>query len=221
VSCPEISLHKSVNPDGGAAAYPGRDGMFCGDSWTDADGSWSWDSDSNLWVGQTSGAGDWHSGSSFTNNESLITQWEPNFFGNIQENYLKSNDDDDFFKSSLKLVGNVGYGILDDAYVYGTRNFSKSSTAMHLNRDGADPKEVLNSGMNTITTFMPTPLKAGLVPKFNVATFGSTFKGTFLTKLTPATRGTVITYSNKLITQLHTKNFISVSKSVAKKIEKE
>ncbi|OXA91081.1 RHS repeat domain-containing protein [Flavobacterium hercynium] len=153
--------------------------------------------------------------------EDLISEYKPNFFGNIKENYLKSNDNDNFLKSTLKIAGNVAYGMADDAYVYTTRNISKSSSGMHLNREGASPQEVLNSGVNTITTIFPSPLKVGLVSKFNVATFGSAFKGTFITKLAPATRGAIIRYTNKALTQINTKNFITITKAGAKKIEKQ
>lgn len=162
-----------------------------------------------------------------------IRAYEPNFFGRIQENYLNSNTNDNFLKSSLKTIGNVGYNIADDAYVYVTRNFTKTG-GMHLNRNGADPKEVLNAGLNTIMLITPTPIKGSvfgvkysappqsLVSKFNVASFGSTFKGTFLTKLEPATRGTVIVNTNKFLTFFTSRSmFITSSKSVSKKINQE
>lgn len=162
-----------------------------------------------------------------------IRAYEPNFFGRIQENYLNSNINDNFLQSSLKTLGNVGYNIADDAFVYGTRNFTKTG-GVHLNRDGADPNEVLNSGLNTIMLITPTPIKGSLfgvkysaappslVSKFNVASFGSTFKGTFLTKLAPATRGTVIVKMNQVLTFVTSRGmFVTSSKSVSKKINQE
>jgi hypothetical protein len=112
--------------------------------------------------------------------------------------------------TTFKFVGKMEYGILDDAYVYGTRNISKSSSGQHLNRDGADPKEVERAGLNTITTFFPSPVEfeSALFSRFNVATFGSRFKGSFLTRLAPATRGTVIRMTNKAINQVTAEHFI-------------
>ena len=52
-----------------------------------------------------------------------------------------------------------------------------------------------------------------------VATFGSAFKGTFLTKLKASTRGLIIKYTNKATDQIHGKFILSTTKSVGKSIK--
>ena len=108
----------------------------------------------------------------------------------------------------------------DDAYVYGTRNFTTSGSR-HLNNIGADPKEQFNSGMNTFMTFFPRPLKGMRLTgsKFNVATFGSTFKGTFLTKLKAGTRGLVIKLTNKATDLIHSKTLLNTIKYIGETIK--
>jgi len=157
-----------------------------------------------------------------------ITAHQPNFFENIEENYLNPRESDNFIKSKLRGLAKVPYNIADDAYVYGTRNFYKDNSARHLNGFGASPQEVVESGINTIYFITPSPIKGrfsiapSLAGKFNVATFGSTFKGTFLTKLTPATRGAIIVRINKILTSYTKRSkFIRYAKKGARKVNEE
>ena len=215
----------SIDPDGG---WETKFGAWWNNLWTGGQGTifqsergdWGLKYEGQVINGEVTVYSPRFGGERYGSVGAEIRAYEPNFFGRIQENYLNSNTNDNFLKSSLKTLGKVGYNIADDAFVYGTRNFTTTG-AMHLNRDGASPKEVLNSGLNTITTIFPSPIKMGLVSKFNVATFGSTFEGTFLTKLAPATRGTIIRYTNVVMTQLNTKNFITATKSASKKINQQ
>lgn len=223
-----------IDPNGGSD-YPERDGYGCGDTWNDSDGSWTWDSDQNMWLGQNGTTSNWsHSVTVGNVNSPMISQYQPNLFGRIEDNYLNSDTNDSFLNSSLKTLAKIPYNILDDATVYYSRNFTKKG-ARHLNGFGADPKEVLNSGLNTIMLITPSPIKGmpsqktfssiatpSLINKFNVATFGSIFKGTFLTKLEPATRGTVIVKANELLTFFTSRSmFITYSNSASKKINQE
>ncbi|NVN18051.1 hypothetical protein GUA46_06845 [Muricauda sp. HICW] len=118
-----------------------------------------------------------------------------------------------------KMAFDAIYNIANDAYVYGTRNFTKNG-GRHLTGFVATPKEEFNAGMNTFLTFTPSPLKSFRVagPKLNVSTFGKTFKGTFLTKLSPRTRGDIIIYSNKATDQIHGKRLMNVAKSQAENL---
>lgn len=219
-----------IDPDGGFA-FPERDGYGDGDTWADADGSWRWDSKKDMWIGQNGTNTDWSRSVNVGGSNPMISKYEPNFFGRIQENYLNSKTSDNIIQSSLKTLGNVVYNIVDDAFVYGTRNFTKDSSARHLNDMGADKQEVMGSGLNTIMLITPSPIKGSLfgmkysasppslLSKFNVATFGSTFKGTFLTKLSPATRGQVIVITNKISTFFTSRGmFLTYNNSLSKKI---
>ena len=101
-----------------------------------------------------------------------------------------------------------------------TKGFVRQRGARHLNNIGADPKEQFNSGLNTFTTFFPSPLTAMRLTgsRFNVATFGSTFKGTFLTKLKAGTRGLVIKLTNKATDLIHGKTLLKTIKSIGETI---
>ncbi|MNF86260.1 hypothetical protein D3C84_686920 [compost metagenome] len=157
-----------------------------------------------------------------------ITAHQANFFENIEENYLNPRESDNFIKSNVRGLAKVPYNIVDDIYVYGTRNFYKDNSARHLNGFGASPQEVVESGINTIYLITPSPIKGrfssapSLASKFNVATFGSTFKGTFLTKLAPATRGAIMVRINKILTSYTKRSkFIRYSKKGARKVNEE
>lgn len=148
-----------------------------------------------------------------------IEVYKPNFFGNIQDKYLSEESQTN---GLVKTVGNIAYSIVDDATVYITslNKTLNEGTGIHLNGKFANRNELESSGLNTFLLVTPTPLKnTTMISKFNVATFGTAFKGTFLTKLAPATRGVVIKSTNKVIQQAHTKRFVSTAKSQAEKIK--
>lgn len=215
-----------IDPDGGLD-YPERDGYGCGDRWSDADGTWLWDSDFNVWLNQDGVSPTFLSQVVIGKVEPMISAYEPNSFGKIENSLQNGNP-------IVTFIPKIVYGMADDAFVIVTRNTSKSTTGRHLNRDVADPKEVINAGLNTLYLITPSPIKGmpskkifssvptpSLINKFNVSTFGSTFKGTFLTRLAPATRGSVIVTTNKALTFFTSRSmFTTYTKVGAKKVEK-
>lgn len=222
-----------IDPDGGSD-YPDRDGFGCGESWVDADGSWIWDSDIHQWVGQDGYSAPVLSNIWIDKNPPMISEYKPNFFG-IIENLLQFKNAKAFPNSSLGFVaifmGKMAYSTFDNAVVYGSRNFhTDPNMARHLNGFQASKEEVVEAGISTVQLVMPTPIKGSLaikeatipfVPKYNVATFGTRFAGTFVTKLEPATRGFLIRNINsKLINMTSRAGIISLTKTGSKNINK-
>lgn len=80
--------------------------------------------------------------------------------------------------------------------------------ARHLNGFGASKEEVVEARMFTIQAVMPSPIKGRFalpevknpfIVRYNVATFGQQFKGTFVTRLSPKARGSIIRNTNSWI----------------------
>ena len=145
-----------------------------------------------------------------------ITSYQSNWAENAQN----FSNNPVMKRAGGKLAFDLIYSIVNDAYIYGTRNFT-SGGARHLTGVGADPKEAFNAGLNTYLTFTPSPMKGHRIlgPRMNVSTFGTTFKGTFLTKLKPRTRGDIIIQTNKITDQIHGKRFLSTVKYQSEKLK--
>lgn len=141
-----------IDPDGGSTeeAYPPFAGSENGQKWTDSDGSWSWNGKTGIWEGQGKTV-DFVPVSIHVTNVAppMIKQYEANFFGKV-ENLLNFKNLDYFpnktFGAFAILMGKYQYSILDNAYVYGTRNYYKNpEMARHLNGFGASKDEVVEA----------------------------------------------------------------------------
>jgi len=108
-----------------------------------------------------------------------IKPYSPNIFEQAEE-YINSPSSMPG-EATGKFALGVLYGVADDIMVYGTNLVLGPSKARHLNNSGANRSEITNSGLNTITTFVPV----GSVGKgigigkqtVNASKFGSLFKG--------------------------------------------
>jgi hypothetical protein len=114
------------------------------------------------------------------NSQGEITPFVPNFYDNWSE--------------SDNLLASFSYGIVDDAYVYGTALVLGPDKMRHLTGEGANRKELTNSGLYTLTNFVPIPKmgKALGIGKqtLNIAEYSSKYAGTKMLKgFTPAQRG--------------------------------
>jgi hypothetical protein len=114
------------------------------------------------------------------NSQGEITQFVPNFYDNWSE--------------SDNLLASFTYGIVDDAYVYGTALVLGPDKMRHLTGAGANRNELTSAGLNTLTNFVPITKmgKAVGVGKqtLNIAEYSSKYAGTDVLKgFAPAQRG--------------------------------
>ena len=86
-----------IDPDGGSA-IPERDGFANGEIWSDADGKWKWEN--NMWVGQTSGSGNFLA--TVRIGGAMISQWNPDFADRWAES------ENFFSKASYSIVNGAG-----------------------------------------------------------------------------------------------------------------
>ncbi len=114
------------------------------------------------------------------NSQGEITQFVPDFY----DNWSESDD----------LLASFIYGIVDDAYVYGTALVLGPDKMRHLTGAGANRIELTSAGLNTLTNFVPITKmgKAVGVGKqtLNIAEYSSKYAGKDVLKgFTPAQRG--------------------------------
>lgn len=96
----------------------------------------------------------------------------------------------DNYAYSDNILKKGAYDLMDQPYVAFQSFNPFDNKLQHLNGDGVSPKEKLESGVMTLTSFMPQTKAAGsLVKPLNAAQFSKTFKGTFIPRLAPKTRG--------------------------------
>jgi hypothetical protein len=83
-------------------------------------------------------------------NRGVIKPYEPNPFEKIYNNFVKKDP---------TFLLKIGYGIIDDLFVYGTAVFYGYNNAWHLNGHGAiminGKSDVITSGINTLLNFFP------------------------------------------------------------------
>jgi RHS repeat-associated protein len=104
-----------IDPDGGSD-YPERDGYGCGDTWNDADGSWTWDSDQNMWLGQNGTTSNWsHSVTVGDFNSPMISQLS-GFNSTIMDFERWRRDDNS--NLLLHLGAELTYGTADNVWIF-------------------------------------------------------------------------------------------------------
>ncbi|KFF12000.1 RHS repeat-associated core domain-containing protein [Flavobacterium hydatis] len=154
----------------------------------------------------------------------LITKDIPNIFENTR-NLLDS--DKTKLPIGLSIFQGIGYSYYkfgDDMFVHGTNAFTKS--ARHLDGYGADPNEVLDAGISNViragSALVGHIGDVNLIKGIDVARFNKAFKGTFVARLAPATKGFIIRQVNKyMVKPVKTPEaIIKTSTKYSKKINK-
>jgi RHS repeat-associated protein len=101
----------------------------------------------------------------------------------------------DEWASSEGIVGKITYGIANDSWVtlQALNPFQDRERITSIAGYGVNQSEIVDSGVNTITSLVPTgSLTKGATPllkTMNASQFSSTFKGTILTQTSHAKRG--------------------------------
>lgn len=140
----------------------------------------------------------------FVKKEASISIPKPNFFERTQ-NYINQ------LPVGEKIVANVVYGMVDDAYV-SLGQTGKDRT--HLNGSYVYNNEIQNAGVGTFLTAIPfDEMARPLIQGINAAKFSSMFKGTFVTKLQPATRGLINRTVNSQVVYKQTGLFLGAAQS--------
>jgi len=134
-------------------------------------------------------------------NSGEIKPYVPNVF-NYFENYL-STPSTTTSEASSKFVLGIVYGTADDIMVYGTNFIFGTYGARHLDNSAANRTEILNAGLNTISTFFPVGTFGdglGIAKKtVNAAQFGTMFKGESVLRGSSQMRGfNILKYNNTI-----------------------
>jgi len=122
----------------------------------------------------------------------VLSSFVPNFYDNWSE--------------SDNLLASFSYGMVDDAYVYGTALVLGPDKMRHLIGEGANRKELTSAGLNVLTDLFPIT-KMGKVlgigkQTLNIAEYSSKFAKTNVLKgITPAQRGMNLRISNLNVQQ--------------------
>lgn len=130
-----------------------------------------------------------------------LKPYTPNIFGQTEE-YINSPSITPE-EATTKFAFGILYGVADDIMVYGSNLVLGPSKARHLNNSGANRSEITNSGLNTITTFVPVgSFGKGIgigKQTVNASKFGSLFKGESVLKGSHQLRGLNIRKYNQTI----------------------
>jgi len=112
----------------------------------------------------------------------------------------------DNWSESDNFLASITYGIVDDAWVYGTSLVFGPGKMRHLTGVGANRNELTRCGINTITNFVPIGKMGkaiGIGKKtLNIAEYSSHYVGTdVLRGFSPAQRGFNLRMRNYLVQQ--------------------
>ncbi len=130
-----------------------------------------------------------------------IKSYSPNIFGQV-EGCINSPS---FIpeEATGKFALRVLYGVIDDIMVSGSNLILGPPKARHLNSSSANRSEIINSGLNTITTFVPIgSFGKGIgigKQTVNASKFGTLFKGESVLKGSHQLRGLNIRKYNQTI----------------------
>ena len=151
------------------------------------------------------------------------------FSGNIsdasQRPVAKLQDNLNNRSDLLGAGGRIAFDVADNVVVFATSFdlLSPNGQPQHLNGSVAEPgsSEHQEGFLNGFSTVIPTGLgQLKLAGKaLNTAQFSSAFKGTFVARLAPATRGKVNRIYNFVKSQIHGGRPNTIVKAVATKIE--
>src|SRR5699024_6684421 len=124
---------------------------------------------------------------------SKISRYEPSA-GNVLKNEINS------YSLLPRLAGNTIYDIVDAAYI-SVFSFQRGSSRTNLAGEVVTGSRIPESEVKSLVSLFPYS-KLLRVPRLNAAQFSKTFKGTFIPRLQPATRGVI---NRKFNQHLYTK----------------
>ena len=120
--------------------------------------------------------------SDYTSPENLgsISQFEPNFFGDLKEGINK-------LPLGLDFAGDVLFNTADNLFI---SLLQFGGDRRNLEGFGVNRSQITDAGINSLITIAPVgKITAPAIKGINAVQFGSLFKGTFITKLKPQFRG--------------------------------
>jgi hypothetical protein len=116
--------------------------------------------------------------------QGTISQYEPNFFGEV-ENYLNSSS------LPVKFIGNMFFEATDAAFV-SFLSLQRGSSRVNLAGKVVTGSRITDAEVETMINAMSMPISYSKVFKLkgvNTTQFSKIFKGTFINRLQPSTRG--------------------------------
>ena len=129
----------------------------------------------------------------------------PTYSSSSSEGEIKPYTPDviDKWSESGNFFASLSYSMIDDVYVYGSSLMLGPRKARHLTGEGANRKELTQSGVNTITNAAPFGSIGKLIGieknVLNAAEFGVKFKGTKAVQIPHSVRGNNIRKYNHAV----------------------